>query len=147
MGLILCIVGGLDEDSSDPSDQATGPGLFKAGIIIFVVIYAILLILVARSTAEYRKTPLEERRILLAVIFALPFLAIRLIWSILSVFTTSTDFNMQGGNIWTQVFMATLEEFLIVIIFTVVGFAVHRYGHSPAPVPSIDGQAKRQVRY
>ena len=136
VGLILCIVGGLDENSSDASDQSQGPGLFKAGIIIFVAIYVILLILVVRSISEYRKTPLEERRILIAVIVALPLLAIRLLWSILSAFTNSADFNIEGGSIWTQAFMATLEEFLIVIIFTAVGFTVHRYKESTRPVPS-----------
>lgn len=133
IALVLCVIGGIDEASTNPEDQQDGPELFKAGIIMFLVLYAILLLLTLLSLAEIRKTTFEERRVLLAVLVTLPLLASRLLWSVLSVFlTNSSVFNTQGGSILAQVLMATVEEFLIVIIFVILGFSVHRYSSMEA---------------
>lgn len=95
---------------------------------MFLVLYLIIVLLALISLGEMRNTPQEERRVLITVLLCLPLLALRLVWSILSVFmTSSTTFNMQGGSIYAQAFMATLEEFIIVVAFTAVGFTVHKY--------------------
>lgn len=94
---------------------------------MFLVLYLVIVLLALVSLGELRKTPQEERRVLITVLVCLPLLASRMVWSILSVFTTSSTFNMEGGSIYAQAFMAVVEEFLIVVSYTAVGFTVHKY--------------------
>ncbi|KAI5201900.1 hypothetical protein E4T39_05052 [Aureobasidium subglaciale] len=128
IALILCIVGGIDQASSDESDQRTGPRLFKAGLVMFTVLLAVLIILVLISLMEIRKTPSQEEKVLLAVLLGLPLLTTRLLWGLLSVFLShSSIFKISGGSVVVQGCMATLPEFLIVLLFDGVGFLIHRY--------------------
>ncbi|THZ82842.1 hypothetical protein D6C84_05431 [Aureobasidium pullulans] len=128
IALILCIVGGVDEASSNESDQKTGPRLFKTGLIMFTVLLVILIILALASLKEIRNTPSQEKRLLFAVIVSLPLLTIRLLWGLLSVFLShSTVFRISGGSVVAQGCMATLPEFLIVLLFDGVGFLSQRY--------------------
>ncbi|KAI5242590.1 hypothetical protein E4T42_07631 [Aureobasidium subglaciale] len=128
IALILCIVGGVDGASSNESDQKTGPRLFKAGLVMFTVLLAVLIILVLISLMEMRKTPSQEKKVLLAVLLGLPLLTTRLLWGLLSVFLShSSIFKISGGSVVVQGCMATLPEFLIVLLFDGVGFLINRY--------------------
>ena len=62
-----------------------------------------------------------DKGIYFAVLAALPFLAVRLLWSILSAFTHSQYFSITGNKWGVQLCMAILEEFLIVCMYTFVG--------------------------
>lgn len=124
IALILCIVGGIDEADTSASSIASGKKLFKAGIIIFLIVYILLLILVVITMKDFRNAPHVERRIYFAVAAALPFLAVRLLWSLLSVFSNNKEFAMFGGKPAIQLCMAVLEEFVVVCIYTTVGLTI-----------------------
>jgi hypothetical protein len=68
--------------------------------------------------------PREEKRIYFAVLAALPFIAVRLLWSILSVFADNASFSINSPKPLIQLFMATIEEFIVVIFYTGVGLTV-----------------------
>ena len=131
-GLILCIIGGVNQTSANVSDQKQGKTLLKAGILIFLAIYVCLVALAAKSATEFNRIPADEKWILVVVLAALPLLAVRLIWTLLAYFSEIQTFAIIGGSIVARILMATLEEFLIVIAFTVVGFMVPRYTYTDA---------------
>jgi hypothetical protein len=128
--LILCIAGGSDEasSSSSPSDIKSGRTDVKWGIGIFVAIYVFLVVLAIYSMFEVGKTARGEKRILVAVILALPLIGSRLLYSVLDTFDNNHTFNLINGSAIVQLFMATLEEALVVIMYALVGLTVHKYG-------------------
>ena len=65
--------------------------------------------------------PRGEKRIYFAVLAALPFLAVRLLYSLLAAFSNNSTFSIQGGNPLVQLFMGILEEFIIVVMYTLAG--------------------------
>ncbi|RFU24021.1 hypothetical protein B7463_g12322, partial [Scytalidium lignicola] len=121
IALILCIVGGTDEASSKASDQAEGPKYFKIGIAIFMVIYVLLVGLTVITARDASRAPFGENRVYYAVAIALPFIAVRLLYSVLSVFTTMKAFSLTGGNTVVELCMALVEEFVVVVTYTAAG--------------------------
>jgi hypothetical protein len=130
IALILCIEGGSNVASTNatPSDIKSAKTDIKWGIGIFVVIYVILVILTVYSMFEVNKTARGEKRILIAVVIALPLIGSRVLYSVLNTFHTNHIFNLQTGNAIVQLFMATLEEVLVVLLYAVVGLTVQKYG-------------------
>ena len=122
IALILCIVGGTDEaDTTNNSDISTGKKYTKIGIVIFLIIYLLLSALVVITMKDVGNAPRGEKRIYFAVLAALPLLAVRLLWSILAAFSDNSTFSIQGGKPLVQLFMAILEEFIIVVMYTLAG--------------------------
>ncbi|TVY48631.1 hypothetical protein LOCC1_G003105 [Lachnellula occidentalis] len=129
IALILCVVGGMDavSSSSTPSEIKTGLKDTKWGMGIFIVIYILLCILTIVSTFEIRKTVSGERRVLLAVIIALPLIGSRLLWSVLCAFKGGKIFNIENGSAVVQIAMADVEEFIIVFLYVIAGLSVGKY--------------------
>ena len=127
VALILAIVGGSDLTDKSPSARNTGEKLIKAALIIFLVIYVCLFLLVAKSTSEMDRLPPGEKRVLFALIVALPLLGVRLLFSILEYFSTISTFSPTRGNVVVRALMATLEETIIVIGYTSAGILVPMY--------------------
>jgi hypothetical protein len=121
IALILAIVGGIDESNDSASEIATGKKLTKVAIIIFLIIYILLVSLTIITMKDVGNAPRGEKRIYFAVIGAIPLLAVRLLWSILATFSNNADFSIFSGKPLIQLFMATVEEFVIVVFFTIAG--------------------------
>jgi len=121
IALILCIAGGTDEAGSEVSE---GKNLMKVGIAIFAVIYVLLFALSVITMKDVGNAPREEKRIYIVVLIALPLIAVRLLWSILSAFGHSSDFSLQSPKPLIQLFMATIEEFIVVVCYTTVGLII-----------------------
>jgi len=128
IALIICIVGGSDLTDSSTSEQSTGKKLIKAGLIIFLIIYICLFLLIAKSASEIHSIPSGEKRVLAALIIALPLLGVRILFSLLAYFSTISTFSPTTGSVIVRAFMAILEEILIVIAYTLVGIMAPRYG-------------------
>lgn len=121
IALILCIVGGIDETHTSASDISTGKKYIKIGIAIFLIVYLLLSALVIITMKDVGNAPRGEKRIYFAVLAALPFLAVRLLYSLLAAFSNNSTFSIQGGKPLVQFFMGILEEFLIVVMYTLAG--------------------------
>lgn len=124
IALILCIVGGMDEGDNTASEITTGKKDTKIGVVMFLCIYLLLSALTVITMKDIGNARNGEKRVYLAVLCALPLLAVRLLWSLLSAFSTNPTFSLQNGKPWVQVFMAIIEEFVIVLAYTVVGLTV-----------------------
>jgi hypothetical protein len=121
IALVLCIAGGTDEAGSEDSE---GEKLTKIGIAIFAVIYVLLFALSVITMNDVGNAPREEKRVYIMVLIALPLIAVRLLWSILSEFGHSSDFSLNSPKPLIQLFMATIEEFIVVVCYTTVGLII-----------------------
>lgn len=130
VALIICIVGGSDMTNSSISEQSTGKKLIKAGLIIFLLIYICLFLLTAISVGEINSLPSSEKRVLLAVIAALPLLGVRILFALLAYFSTISTFSLFNGSVLVRAFMAILEEILIVIAYTLAGVLVPKHSEA-----------------
>lgn len=124
VALILCIVGGIDESDSSSSEISTGKRDTKIGVIIFLIIYLLLTALAIITMKDFGNAPKGEKRVYFAVLGAIPLLGVRLLWSLLSAFSNNPSFSVTSGKPLVQLFMATLEEFIIVVFYTVAGLTV-----------------------
>lgn len=121
IALILAVMGGTKEANTDASDIATGKKYAKIAIIIFLAIYLSLSALTIITMKDVGNAPRGDKRIYFAVLVALPFLAVRLLYSFLAAFVNNKDFSVFGGKPLIQLFMAIIEEFVIVCLYTLVG--------------------------
>ncbi|KIM99810.1 hypothetical protein OIDMADRAFT_126317 [Oidiodendron maius Zn] len=119
IGLVLCIVGG-----TDTGDVKKGLTFTKAGIVIFLVFYIVLAILIAVTARDVGNAPGGERRLYWVIVAALPFLAVRLLWSLIAVFGHDKKFSITGGDPWVNFGMAIVEEFIIVCMYTGLGLTL-----------------------
>jgi hypothetical protein len=119
--LILCIAGGIDEAGTEVSK---GKNLTKVGIAIFLIVYILLFALSVITMKDVGNAPREEKRIYIVVLIALPLIAVRLLWSILSAFGHNSDFSLNSPKPLIQLFMATIEEFIVVVCYTTVGLII-----------------------
>jgi hypothetical protein len=121
IALILCIAGGIDVANNETSK---GKNLTKVGIAIFFIIYVLLFALSVITMKDVGHAPREEKRVYSVVLIALPLIAVRLLWSILSAFSNKVDFSLNSPKPLIQLFMATVEEFIVVVCYTTVGLII-----------------------
>jgi len=122
LGLILCIVGGSNSYSS--TGVYTPQTTTKAGEVLYVLAFIILVLIAAVLVIKVRNTPSGDRRLVWAVILAFPFILVRLIYSLISVFARNPRFSLVTGSVIIHVFMSVLEEMIVVIIYLAVGWTV-----------------------
>lgn len=127
VGLILGIVGGVDASNNYVNTgiyQATK--LSKASTALFIVSWVAIVVatIIISFSASYAEQ--GEKRLLLAVALSLQFLLVRLVYSILTVFTHNKNFSMLSPNVTILLCVALVEEFIVVIIYLGVGLTLHQ---------------------
>jgi hypothetical protein len=125
LGLILSIVGGTSGNAS-PGSGIQVSTTSKAGIILYICAYAALCLVCALSITSLHHASSGEKRLVFAVILALPLILVRLIYSALVVFVHNHDFNILHGSVVLLVVMAVVEEFIVVGIYLVCGFTMEK---------------------
>jgi uncharacterized membrane protein (DUF485 family) len=125
LGLILSIVGGTSGNTS-PGSGIQVSTASKAGIILYICAYAALCLVCVLSITSLHHAESGEKRLAFAVILALPFILVRLIYSTLVVFVHNHDFNIVGGSVVLLVVMAVVDEFIVVGIYLVCGFTMEK---------------------
>jgi len=119
VGLILSIVGGTSSFSLDK--QYTVKPISKVGIILYIIAYAAE-VLVAVHASSLLPTGEVEKGLLFAVIAALPFILVRLIYSALGVIGGVHTFNSFIGSVAAFAIMAVLTEIVVVVFFLSAGW-------------------------
>ena len=127
VGLILSIVGGVNAgtDFSKTGVYKTQT-LSKVGLALFIVAFGILCAITAVLSQSIRHAEEGEKRILFAVAASLPFLLVRLVYSILAVFAKEKSFSLYNGNVTILLCVALLEEAVIVAIYEGVGLTLKK---------------------
>jgi hypothetical protein len=128
VGLILGIVAGTKEFSNDASTRSSGYDLFKAAVILYILAL-LALAAVCFQTFARRQWILEgEMRLLAAGIISLPFLLVRIIYSITSAFSQgSTTFSITSDRtraVVVEAIMSVAMEFIVVALFIAAGLTV-----------------------
>jgi hypothetical protein len=127
VGLILGIIGGIHAANSFATSGKFQPGsLNKAGTSLMIVAWICLVISTALTSFSISHAEHGERRLLMAVALSIPFLLVRLIYSIFSTFTRNKSFNLLNGNPTILLCVSLIEEFIIVLIFEGTGLTLKK---------------------
>ncbi|KAE8444871.1 hypothetical protein EG329_014119 [Mollisiaceae sp. DMI_Dod_QoI] len=127
VGLVLAIIGGVNAGNTFETTHQYHPGtLNKAGTSLLIVSYAAIVLFTALISIFVSHAEAGEKRLFLAVALALPFLAVRLIYSGLSTFSTNPRYNILTGNTTLFLCLALIEELIIVITFETVGLTLQK---------------------
>ena len=122
LALVLAIVGGTRLVSDSASKRSSGHKFSQAGIIIFLVVFIVYVGLCLLTTAAIHSVADGDKNMLYAVNLALPFIFVRILYSMLAVFLTNqTTFALVNGSAIAQLCMATIEEMIVVVVYLGVG--------------------------
>ena len=114
-------MGGTNLQSTDPAKTSSGMGYLKGAGILFLVAYVALCALSGLTTSFLRGFARSEFRILLAILGSLPFLAVRVLYSLLVDFANNGNFSIIHGNPLVRLGMSVIEEFVVAVVFILVG--------------------------
>ncbi|KAF2878594.1 hypothetical protein BDV95DRAFT_557884 [Massariosphaeria phaeospora] len=143
VGLILSIAGGTS-GTVQPDGTVTIATTTKAGIGLYIVAYVGIVIVYLCSVPRTSVITNQERRVPVAIILALPFVLVRLIYAACSVFLHSHLFNIVTGNVALRVAMAVIEEFVVVAIYIALGFLVTKLdANARGPIAGREWKNKR----
>jgi len=106
------------------------------GIILYTIVYAALVALTLGSMLGRRTTGRGELSLILAVSLALPFLAVRVLYALLAAFSHDKQFNPATGSTTIALFMDTLQEMAVVLIYLVAALK------TPAVPPAMDEEKR-----
>jgi len=123
--MAMFIAGGVNIRSSKQSDVTTGRTLRRVGAVMLSVVY-VLLVIVHIASWSYRYVIMRHRGILLVGIScALPFLGVRVVYAILSAWSTSSPslarFDPVTGEWVLFLVMALVMEYCVALIYLLTG--------------------------
>ena len=142
VAIILAIVGGTNISSAKSQNDLNSAANFRhAGAIIFVVFWALIAGLTAFCWAHSDQILQARRKLLLAIVVSLPFLLVRIIYTVLSAFaplpfgfdasghvippsnanSPLKEFSSTSGNWAIYLVMSVLAEYAVVLIYTFAG--------------------------
>jgi hypothetical protein len=144
VGVILSIVGGTSV-SANENGTITIPTTVKAGIILFLVVFAAMVLIFVFSITKLGLLHSRERLVALAIATAAPFIFVRLLYSVLSDFLHSHEFNIVDGSVAIHVAMSVIEEFIVVLIYLILGFIIDKLENDKrGPIASRPWKVSRQ---
>ena len=138
IGLILCIVGATN--AKNPS-QIESESTVHIGVILFAVVFALLVLLELVAIVVSRETGRGEKLLVAGLAVAMPFIAVRLIYALLAAFSHDHDFDPVTGSQTVSLFMDTLMECAVVLVYIWVGLKL------PAVPKEHDGSTRSRLVY
>lgn len=121
MALVLCILGATNSD--DPT-QIESQSTIHIGVILFTVVFAALVALTGGAILGWRMTRRGEAILIVAVSCALPFLTVRIVYSLLAAFSHDSRFAPATGSTTIALCMETLQEMAVVLIYLIAQIKV-----------------------
>ncbi|KAK9490424.1 hypothetical protein V1508DRAFT_424983, partial [Lipomyces doorenjongii] len=132
--IVLGIIGATQLSNNTAS--TTGHALSKASVLVVTAVYCFLAFL-SLYLLGFAKVIGHSRMLVTGVILALPFLGVRIIYSILSAFSSSASnskFSSATGSWQIYLGMDVIMEFVVVAVLTVTGLVLaSHYGQSSVP--------------
>lgn len=131
VGTILAIVGAT-QGNKNPSLPPSPAVESQVAVILYAVSFAAVALILLLSAPSVSLVPEAERIIVPAVGLALPFIAVRVLYTLLLVFVHSGVFSRTGGggSVSVRAGMAVVEEFVVVAIYLFLGFRLPRLDKS-----------------
>ena len=125
-GLILAIFGGIKLFDANPASVNTGVTYTKIAIMLFLLTLIALAAITAFTFMRIRHVMEGEKRLVFACLAVIPFLLVRIIYSIIVDFDrSSTIFSFlstRTAAVVVQAVMSVAMEFIAVSIFLTAGF-------------------------
>ncbi|KAF7197516.1 hypothetical protein HII31_01326 [Pseudocercospora fuligena] len=122
VALILGIVGGVYRSESDSGSISTGAACMKAASILYLLVLLALAVLAGLTTSRISHVPHTETKMLYASIFVVPFLLVRVIYTVASSFGgPGSIFYFKTPNVFVEAFMMFLMEAIIVSAYIIAG--------------------------
>ncbi|KAI1795401.1 hypothetical protein LXA43DRAFT_40844 [Ganoderma leucocontextum] len=141
VAIILAIVGGTNISSAkNQNDLNSAATLRHVGAILFAVLYAIIVAITAFCWLNRDQVLKYRRKLLLAIIASLPFLFVRVVFTVLSSFaplpfgfdaaghmvpvvsdSPLKRFSSTSGDWAVYLFMSVVAEYVVVLIYTFAG--------------------------
>lgn len=130
------IVGGTDASSSDTNTQEHGVTLRRVAVILYVALYLLIVLAHLWAWTFFNKIQRNRRTLLIAVSCVLPFLAVRVLYSVLSAYspnafsktashsTNLSKFNSITGDWRIYLVMSLLMEYITVLIYIITGVLI-----------------------
>jgi hypothetical protein len=107
---------------NDPSSLANAKTYRKVSAILLIVVYIALAGITTLSFARLSSAWQGDRILVFCGLFALPFLFVRVLYTILVAFVTSSaTFNPISPSVYVQAFMQVVMEFIIFALFCFAG--------------------------
>lgn len=132
VALILGIAGGIESSSSIAKGSYNPNNLVKAGIALFIISFVAIVVATIMVAFYVSHADKGEKRIFVAVAISIPFILVRLIYSIMVTYTHVRIFNQLTGSPTALLCVALLEEFIVVIIYEGIGVTLPKV---PKPLP------------
>lgn len=127
VGLVLAIFGGMKLFDTNPASVNTGVTYTKAAIMLLLVSLIALSVISIFTFMQIRHIMAGEKRLVFASLAVIPFLVVRIIYSIVVDFDrSSTLFSLisdRNAAVVIQAIMSVAMEFAVVLIFLIAGFA------------------------
>jgi hypothetical protein len=125
LAAILAIVGGKASITDD--NRYVPQTTLKAGVILYVVVLLLIILIAVICLGKLSNSgPKEDRRLVWTTIAAFPFIAVRLLYSVLTVFSHFSNFRPFTGSVLVQVFVSLVEEFVVVLMYLIVGWMTQK---------------------
>ncbi|KAJ3556317.1 hypothetical protein NM688_g2095 [Phlebia brevispora] len=153
VALILAIVGGVKAGTdTDISDIQNGISLRHAGVILFVIVFVFIALITGYLWANKSRVLMQRRKLLLAVTSTLPFLAVRVIYTVCSAFAPTgipgvtsgnaslASFNSLTGSFVIYLIMSVLMELIAVGIYVTAGVLLPLHKDYASSAPGWDGE-------
>jgi len=147
VGLIMAVVSGADSSSSNPKTLSSAKTYRKASSTLLLVSLVLSSCMVVFLFSRRRKVIPGDRVIVHCVLAALPFLFVRVAYSMIIAFDKSV--NPLAPNIWEEAFMQILMEMLAYTLFLIAGVRSSKSNPTDHPYgQGIElGQGKNAPRY
>nr|OQO27180.1 hypothetical protein B0A51_04440 [Rachicladosporium sp. CCFEE 5018] len=123
VALIVAIVGSTDFGSSNPKDASQGATMSKVAAALFFVVYLAVVAITLLTLSRASHVLSAEHKLLYACVVALPFLLVRLVYTLAVGFSSSktSPFYRFDISMWVQALMQFAMEAVIVLVFMVAG--------------------------
>lgn len=116
--MILSIIGGTQATIIVTGLKITT--LTKVGILLYIAGFIVTIGVFVVATTHLFTVPKSERWLAITAGIALTFIAVRLVFSVLSAFLHSVTFSMVGDEVVVYIGMALVQEFVVIIIYEVL---------------------------
>jgi low temperature requirement protein LtrA len=117
-GLVFILVGAKKLFKPDGSDTSKYKTLASVGIALLMLSFLVLVLLTVLtfSRINLHLSP-PEKMFLLAIVFSIPFLCVRLVYSAIFFFTQNVKFSPIGGDIVIQACLQIPEEMITILTY------------------------------
>ncbi|KAH7309940.1 hypothetical protein BKA65DRAFT_442032 [Rhexocercosporidium sp. MPI-PUGE-AT-0058] len=126
VSLILGILGVTAPSSQAANGTFTPPTISKVGITLNILVFIVLTTIFILSLPHSSALPHSEQPLRIYIPVALVAIFVRVLYAMLCIFVHNSTFSLFNGSIVTNVLMAIVEEFFVVIITIALGFKLGR---------------------